>query len=588
MRTNFQVPGDGAGMQAAVAWQGYFYVADNATGVVHVFNSAGVEQQPIGFDRPGGALELEVRENYLFINAPGSATARVVDDAHGVRTVDKYADDILGGDPPPTPPAPPPPPKPKVPPVTKPGPPRNVRATAGNGEARVTWQPAAANGAAITKYVVAGADRTFSVGANQRSLDVTGLVNGQTYSFEVHAVNKKGDGPAKRSNPVRPTSEVPDPPGAPTATAKADGTVTVNWPAANGQGLKIDKYTVTAISDGTNAPVGTVSGTSLTTRAGDLDYGRQYAFSVVAINEHGAGSKTSGISGTVVPYTKPGRVTNLDAATVATQAGAVKVSWTAPPENGRPITKYVVSAGGRAADVTGGATATTLTGLGNGQSVQVQVVAVNEAGSSDPAVKTAKTVAAPKLTITAGTSTYNSATVTFTVDAGGGTASCLMTTNGKTYTGSCSSLKATGLKSSQTSYVLKVTAKNAAGLASGSRTIKTQNLTGTATCHDNKDSSDPDQRVYCDADRSGRNGNEVFAKPDQSSTQVGWIDPGGGDTVRTVYCKKQGPDVVDSYVYNDHKKSNWWLQIDYKGKNYIPWAWLNLGNGDDLDAVATC
>ena len=53
-----------------------------------------------------------MRENHLFINAPASATARVVDDTHQVREVDKYANDVLGGDPPPVPPPPPPPPKP--------------------------------------------------------------------------------------------------------------------------------------------------------------------------------------------------------------------------------------------------------------------------------------------------------------------------------------------------------------------------------------------------------------------------------------------------------------------------------------------
>ena len=42
---------------------------------------------------------------------PNSATAQVVDDKHQVREVDKYANDVLGGDPPPDPPPPPPPPR---------------------------------------------------------------------------------------------------------------------------------------------------------------------------------------------------------------------------------------------------------------------------------------------------------------------------------------------------------------------------------------------------------------------------------------------------------------------------------------------
>ena len=96
VKGDFAVPGAGTDLQPAVAWQGYFYVADGATGTVHVFDGAGAPQKGIGFTKPGGPIELEVREGYLFINAPGSSTARVVDDLHGVRSVDKYADDVLG------------------------------------------------------------------------------------------------------------------------------------------------------------------------------------------------------------------------------------------------------------------------------------------------------------------------------------------------------------------------------------------------------------------------------------------------------------------------------------------------------------
>ena len=137
-------------------------------------------------------------------------------------------------------------------------------------------------------------------------------------------------------------------------------------------------------------------------------------------------------------------------------------------------------------------------------------------------------------------------------------------------------------------YTLTVTARNAAGSGDASRTLSTADLYGKAACTDNKDSSDPAQRTYCDEDRPGRNGNEVFSEPDQSSTQVGWVDPNGSSTRKLVYCKKNGDD-VNAYVYNHQKDSTWWLQINYGGKKaYIPWAWLNLENGDDIDAVATC
>ncbi|WP_433727387.1 fibronectin type III domain-containing protein [Actinoplanes sp. CA-051413] len=582
---DFVVPGDGGELQPAVAWEGFFYVADESTGTVHVFDTAGREQKSIAFKQAGGPLELEVRENYLFINAPGSSTARVVDNAHQVRVVDKYADDVLGGDPPPTPPDPPPPPqKPKKPPVAKPGAPRNVRAAAGNAEARVSWQAAPANGAEITKYVVEGADKTFQVGANQRSLNVTGLTNGETYRFAVHAVNKKGDGPARTSNPVRPTSEVPDAPTAATAEAKPDGTVAVSWPAANGQGLEIERYAVTAVSDGTSAPLGEVKGeTSMTIKDGELEYGKQYAFTVVAINERGAGSKASPISNSVVPFAKPNRPENIDAATVSDKAGTIQVTWTAPAENGRPITKYVVAAGGKTTEVTDG-TGVTLNGFGTGENVSVEVRAVNEAGESESATATAKTLPKPVVTITGSSATFNTATVTFSVNAGGAQATCTVKSSngGGSASGGCSSLKVTGLKPS-TSYTLTVTAKTAAGTSDArTRNQATDALFGTATC---KNGENGDTADYCDKDREGRNGNEIFSVTRQDNDkQVGWAKPGRR---LEAYCKKKGSN-IDSYIYNGHKESDWWVQVNYEGKNYIPFAWLNLDGGDNINDLPTC
>jgi hypothetical protein len=582
-QTDFSVPGDGTGLEPAVAWQGFFYVADSASGAVHVFDSAGQEQKGFGFTNPGGPLDMEVREGYLFINAPNSSTAKVVDDAHTVRTVDKYADDILGGDPPKTPPTPPPPPrKPSKPVVSKPGAPRNVRAAAGNATATVTWQAASANGAPILRYVVEGAGKTFQVGADQRSLVVPALTNGETYQFAVHAVNRKGDGPARTSNSVRPTSEVPDAPTAVTAEAKPDGTVAVNWPEANGQGLAIKRYTVTAISEGGSAPVGDSTKNSLTIAAGQLAYGKQYAFTVTAVNEHGAGSKASPVSASVVPFTTPGAPLNLDASTDGSQSGAVKVAWQAPPDNGRPITKYEVAAGGKTTDVTGG-TSTTLTGFDAGASVPVQVRAVNEAGPGEAASATASTVAKPRITVTGTNPAWNEATVSFSTDNGGASSTtCKMSGGGGSASGSCSSLAISSLKPG-TAYSFTITATNVAGNVSANASTTTDKLYGTATCHDG---AEGDTAHYCDDNVSGRNGNEIFSVTKQDNAkQVGWAKPG---TKLEAYCKKSGSE-IDSYIYNNQKKSTWWIQVNYSGKNYIPWAWLNFSDDQaTLNALPGC
>ncbi|MEU8210383.1 fibronectin type III domain-containing protein [Micromonospora sp. NPDC049044] len=572
----FTVPGEGDRLSAAVAWADRFYCADEATGEIYAFDAGGQLVETIA-GRANGPLELEVRENHLFINSPDTATARVVDDKHQVREVDKYANDVLGGDPPPVAPPPPPPKKPRV---GKPSAPRSVTAAAGNAQARVSWRPAAANGAEIIKYVVEGAGQRLEVGANQRAVEVKSLTNGETYRFAVHAVNAKGDGPPRSSNPVVPTAAVPDPPASVTAQERPDGTVLVKWPAANGQGNTIAKYAVTASSAGTNAPVGESTKTELVVPAGELEFGTQYAFTVVAVNDKGAGSAASPVSNTVVPFAAPGAPLELRAGTVANQPGAVTVQWAPAEDNGRPVTKYVVDVGGRVSEVS--ETRTTVTGLGNGQNVTVKVKAVNEAGPGPEATATARTVAEPRVTVTGSSATATGATVTFTVDAGGGQATCSLSTTGEpAKAGACSSITMTGLTPG-TAYTFTVTATNAAGQGTATKAQATPALYGIATCNNG---TGADQRTYCDKEVDGRNGNEVFKVTKQDNDQqAGWAKPG---TRLKAYCKKTGED-VDSYVYNDHKRSTWWVQVEFSGKNYIPWAWLNLEGGDNINVLPTC
>ncbi|WP_407676247.1 fibronectin type III domain-containing protein [Plantactinospora alkalitolerans] len=573
----FKVPGAGTRLSPAVSWAGRFYCADEDTGTVYSFDLDGTLIEKIEIKGANGPLELEVRENHLFINAPNSATARVIDDKHHVQEVDKYADNILGGDPPPDPPAPPPPPKPRI---SKPGAPKSVTASAGNAQARVSWRAAAPNGSAITRYVVQGAGRTFEVGANQRSLEVTGLTNGETYRFAVNAVNGKGAGPARNSNPVVPTSEVPDPPASITAQERPDGTVLVKWAAANGQGYKISKYAVTAISAGANAPAGESTKTELVIPAGELEYGNQYAFTVVSINEKGAGSAASPVSNSVVPFTTPGAPVNLKAQTVGGSRGTISMSWNPPADNGRPITKYLVDAGGKQSEVTD--TQATVRDLPDGKAVTVRVQAVNEAGPGTAATDTASTVAPPQVTVTGTASDATSVTVNFTVDQGGGTAECSVTPNGRAkVNGGCSSIRVTGLTPG-TTYDLTVSATNAAGTDTAPASRATQALYGIATCRNGQNG---DTATYCDEDRPGRNGNEIFSVTRQdNSRQVGWV-PNGRRL--KAFCKKSGED-VDAYIYNSNKQSTWWVRVEYEGQNYIPWAWLNLEGGDDINVLPTC
>jgi hypothetical protein len=288
------------------------------------------------------------------------------------------------------------------------------------------------------------------------------------------------------------------------------------------------------------------------------------------------------VSNSVVPFAKPAAPGDVDAATVGDQAGTIRVTWSPSVDNGRPVTKYVVTAGGRSTDVTDG-TAVTLNGFAAGATVAVEVRAVNEAGDSRPGTATARTVAKPSVTITGSSATFNTATVTFSVDAGGGTAACSVTANngGGSTSGSCSSLKLDDLKPS-TDYTLTVTAKNAAGSVSKTRDQVTDALFGTARCINGERG---ETATYCDSDRDGRNGNEIFEITKQvNDRQAGWVE--NGHRLKA-FCKESG-EHVDSYIYNNQKASTMWIQVDYKGKNYIPWAWLNLDGGDKLSNLPDC
>ena len=41
-------------------------------------------------------------------------------------------------------------------------------------------------------------------------------------------------------------------------------------------------------------------------------------------------------------------------------------------------------------------------------------------------------------------------------------------------------------------------------------------------------------------------------------------------------------------IRDSRKRSTTWIYVDYQGKNYIPWAWLNLDGGDDLNDLPGC
>jgi hypothetical protein len=567
--TKFTVPGAGE-LTPAVAFAGHFYCADSTAGIVYEFDSTGKLVNQIKVNAAGGAIQLDVREDHLFINAPDGSTAVVVDQDHVARSVNKYQNGVLGGDPPPAPTVPPartPPPK------GKPGMPQNVTAFASDATVRLGWHRADDNGSPIIKYVVTGGPTNVVVGANQRTAVVRGLTNGKTYVFQVYAVNAIGNGPSAQSPPVMPTADVPFAPTSVTATANPDGTVNVTWPAADGGGRKIIRYTVTAVTGGAQAPIGDVTDPKLIIPAGNLDYGTQVAFTVVAINDRGAGSASSPVSNTVVPFTKPGAPRNLNAATTANQKGAITVTWQAAQDNGRPIEKYIVEAGGNSQDVTG--TAATVSGFPDDTAVTVTVHAVNAAGDGPTATASARTIGTPTVTVTGSTGNFNSISVTFTPNSKGGDGACKVRVGSAAVQSACSTQPVTltvGGLWPNGNYNFTASVTTAAGTASATGNRATSQLKATVICN---------TPSYCGS------GIWVYSVPSQADGTLALGTFVGGNQF-TPQCHIVSDPAVNATPWGG-RSTNEWLRLTFKGKTgYFPDGWVNTDGGNNLSLLPAC
>ncbi len=254
--------------------------------------------------------------------------------------------------------------------------PGSVSAQRGDGSATVTWAAPYDQGCAISGYTVTASNgASVNVGGGQTSIAFGGLSNGTSYTFTVVARNEVGTGArSAASNAVVPAG----PPGAPQITGAAPdtGCVTVSWSAANPNGSPITTYQL-SVNGGGWENVG--AGTS--TRRCGLANGTTYSFQVRAVNDVGPGGGSN-----VVQARTPGEPAQVGGLNVSSPGrGEIRATWSAPNDNGKPITYYdavieSVGSGGTGAPdrVTG--TSRTWGGLADDATYRVRVRACNEIG----------------------------------------------------------------------------------------------------------------------------------------------------------------------------------------------------------------
>ena len=343
-------------------------------------------------------------------------------------------------------------------------------ASAGNGQATISWSAPSDNGEPITGYTVTaqpGGETCTTTAAT--SCTVGNLTNGTSYSFTITATNPVGSSGPSASAAATPATV----PGAPTDVTGGggDGQTTVSWtaPVSDG-GSAITLYTVTAQPGGETCS--TTAATSCTVH--NLTNGTNYSFTITASNTMGAGSASSAL------YVTPAAVPDAPVISTASAGnGQATISWSAPSDNGEPITGYTVTAqpGGETCTTTA-ATSCTVGNLTNGTSYSFTITATNPVGSSGPSASAAATPAtvpgAPTdvtggggdgqttVSWTAPVSDGGSAITLYTVTAQPGGASCTATA------ASATSCIVHGLTNG-TAYMFTVTATNATGVGPASQ-----------------------------------------------------------------------------------------------------------------------
>jgi hypothetical protein len=312
-------------------------------------------------------------------------------------------------------------------PSAVPGAPTGVTATSGNTSSLLTWiAPASSGNSSVISYTVASLDATTTANGGQTcttsfasSCTVSGLTDGDSYSFTVIATNGSGNSlPSTPSNQVVPATV----PGVATGvTAVAGNTqATVSWtaPSSNG-GAPITGYTVTSTSGAFTCSTTSATSCAVTGLTG----GVSYAFSVTAMNAAGTGP-SSATSTAVIPTGPPSAPVGVTATAGNAQA---TVTWSTPSSSGSSvITGYTVtSSPGGVTCTTTGALTCVVTGLTNGTPFTFTVTATNVAGTgptslaSTAVTPTAITAPVAPTAVTASAG-HAQATVSWTAPASNG------------------------------------------------------------------------------------------------------------------------------------------------------------------------
>lgn len=173
--------------------------------------------------------------------------------------------------------------------------------SAGDTQNSLSWTTPTDGGSSITGYKLYRGGALYKTLALQNSYTDTGLANGQSYTYEVSAVNAVGEG--AKSNSVTLTPRALTAPSAPQDfTAKhsggpKSGKIALTWAApADDGGSAVTNYRIyRGTTAGAETLIATVGNVLSYTDSG-LTKGVTYHYKVSAVNAAGEGPKSNGAS----------------------------------------------------------------------------------------------------------------------------------------------------------------------------------------------------------------------------------------------------------------------------------------------------
>ena len=182
-----------------------------------------------------------------------------------------------------------------VTPIAVPGAPTQASAQRGAGSATVSFTaPVSDGGSEVTGYTVTSSPGGITGTCSTSPCTVSGLANGTSYTFTVHATNGHGNSAESQATSAVTPAAAPAAPGSVSVVA-GDGSATVSFAPAASNGAEVTGYQY-SIDNGTNwvtLPTSPVAGGRLSGSVPGLTNGTAYDVSVRAVNEIGTGTESA-------------------------------------------------------------------------------------------------------------------------------------------------------------------------------------------------------------------------------------------------------------------------------------------------------